>query len=99
MRLIKLLVILVLAAVIALVGYAYLGDMSPQQREIRNSIPVEGGELAPAAATPADQAEAPDAAASMETPPASEDAPEDAAETEATPAPITEEDTSEAPGD
>lgn len=101
MRLIKLLVVLVVAAVIALVGYAYLGDMKPQQREIRTAIPVQGGELAPVPAAPTATEEAVEA---PEEAPAAE-APAEAAPTEAEPAepapadPITEEDTSEAPGD
>jgi hypothetical protein len=91
MRLIKFLVVLVVAAVIALVGYAYLGDMKPQQREIRNAIPVQGGELAPAPAAPTDApAEAPAEAAAPAAEAPAADAPAD---------PITNEDTSEAPGD
>lgn len=102
MRLIKFLVVLVVAAVIALVGYAYLGDMKPQQREIRNAIPVQGGELAPAPTAPAEAAA--EAPAEAEAPPAAEaPAAEDpAAAAPAAEAPaeaITNEDTSEAPGD
>ncbi len=39
MRLWKILAVLIVLAVAALVGYAYLGDMQPQQSEIR--LPVE----------------------------------------------------------
>lgn len=42
MRLLKFLVILVLAAVIALVAFAYLGDMTAPQQEIRVPISTEG---------------------------------------------------------
>lgn len=40
MRLLKLVVVLILAALIALVGYAYFGDMEPNQKEIRQPIPL-----------------------------------------------------------
>ncbi len=99
MRLIKFLVVLVVAAVIALVGYAYLGDMEPQRREIRTAIPVQGGELAPAPAVPTEgAAEAPaePAAPAAETP---AEAPAAEAPAEAPADAITNEDTSEAPGD
>lgn len=93
MRLLKLLVVLVVAALIALVGYAYLGDMQPTQREVRDPISVQGGELAPA--VPAEgAAEAPAAEAPAAEEPAAAEAPAEPA-----PAPITGEDTSEAPGD
>lgn len=39
MRLWKILAVLIVLAVAALAGYAYLGDMEPQQSEIR--LPVE----------------------------------------------------------
>lgn len=45
MRLLKLVVVVILAAVVALVGYAYFGDMEPRQREVR--VPVT--DAAPAA--------------------------------------------------
>lgn len=51
MRLLKVLVVLILAAVIGLVGYAYLGDMQPRRVETR--VPLAGG--APADETPATQ--------------------------------------------
>lgn len=41
MRLLKILVVLILAAVIGLVAYAYLGDMEATQKEIR--VPVTSG--------------------------------------------------------
>ena len=40
MRLLKLVVVLILAALIALVGYAYFGDMDPARKEIRQPIPI-----------------------------------------------------------
>ena len=42
MRLLKLLVVLILAALIGLVGYAYLGDMEPVQKEMRSPVPLSG---------------------------------------------------------
>lgn len=47
MRLLKLVVVVILATVVALVGYAYFGDMEPRQREVR--VPVT--DSAPATAT------------------------------------------------
>lgn len=41
MRLLKILVVLILAAVLGLVAYAYLGDMEAGQTEIR--VPVTSG--------------------------------------------------------
>ena len=52
MRLLKVLVVLILAAVIGLAGYAYFGDMQPVRSEVRT--PLAG---APAA-VPAAQVEA-----------------------------------------
>lgn len=43
MRLIKVLVVLILAALIGLVGYAYFGDMSPVQREVRSPLATTQG--------------------------------------------------------
>lgn len=63
MRLIKILVVLILAAVIALLGYAYLGDMEPQRREVRDAIPITNGALAPEPATDTDETATPDAQA------------------------------------
>jgi len=51
MRLLKVLVVLILAAVIGLAGYAYFGDMEPVRSEVRSPI---GG--APAAPAPAPEA-------------------------------------------
>ncbi|SET17695.1 hypothetical protein SAMN04489858_103280 [Paracoccus homiensis] len=42
MRLLKVLVVLILAAVIGLVGYAYFGDMDPKRQEVRQPIAAEG---------------------------------------------------------
>lgn len=47
MRLLKVLMVLILAAVIGLVGYAYFGDMQPVRTEVRS--PVAG---VPAATAP-----------------------------------------------
>ncbi len=41
MRLWKVLVVLILAAVIGLVGYAYFGDMEPGRQEVRIPIAME----------------------------------------------------------
>ena len=49
MRLLKVLVVLILAAVIGLAGYAYLGDMQPVRSEVRSPIGA-----APAPAAPSD---------------------------------------------
>ncbi|WP_216033511.1 hypothetical protein [Paracoccus marinaquae] len=38
MRLIKVLVVLILAGLIGLIGYAYLGDMEPRRQEVRSPI-------------------------------------------------------------
>lgn len=38
MRLLKFVVVLVLAAMVGLTGYAYFGDMAPRQEEIR--VPI-----------------------------------------------------------
>lgn len=42
MRLIKVLVVLILAGVIGLIGYAYLGDMEPVRQEVRSPVTVGG---------------------------------------------------------
>lgn len=47
MRLLKLVVVLILAALIGIVGYAYLGDMDPVRKEVRS--PVTGGSAGPPA--------------------------------------------------
>ena len=49
MRLLKLIAFLVVAALIALVGYAYFGDMQPVRSEVRS--PIAGAPAAPAAGT------------------------------------------------
>ncbi|MDP5305968.1 hypothetical protein [Paracoccus spongiarum] len=43
MRVLKLLVVLVLAAVVGLAGYAYLGDMEPSRQEVRSPVAGAGG--------------------------------------------------------
>ena len=53
MRLLKVLVVLILAAVIGLAGYAYFGDMQPVRSEVRS--PIGGAPSTPAA--PATEAE------------------------------------------
>ena len=62
MRLLKLIAFLVVAALIALVGYAYFGDMAADSRQMR--VPVELDldlpAAAPAAASPAPAAPASD---------------------------------------
>ena len=62
MRLLKLIAFLVVAALIALVGYAYFGDMAADSRQMR--VPVELDldlpAAAPAAETPAPAAPASD---------------------------------------
>ncbi|MDO5613460.1 MAG: hypothetical protein Q4G14_09505 [Paracoccus sp. (in: a-proteobacteria)] len=42
MRLVKFLAVLLVAAALGLIGYAYLGDMEPQQQEIRQPVALEG---------------------------------------------------------
>lgn len=48
MRLLKVLVVLILAAVVGLAGYAYFGDMQPVRTEVRS--PIGGSPAAPAPA-------------------------------------------------
>lgn len=55
MRLIKVLVVLILAAVIGLVSYAYFGDMQPVRSEVR--LPI-GSAPVTTPAPPAEPAEA-----------------------------------------
>ena len=43
MRLIKVLVVLILAALFGLVGYAYFGDMQADRQEVSKPIPTMGG--------------------------------------------------------
>lgn len=42
MRLLKVLVVLILAAVIGLAGYAYFGDMQPVRTEVRSPLGLAG---------------------------------------------------------
>ena len=55
MRLIKVLAVLILAALIGLAGYAYFGDMEPVRREVRSPLSTGTGTGA-AATVPADEA-------------------------------------------
>jgi hypothetical protein len=43
MTIIKGIAILALLGALALVGYAYLGDLSPQPQEIRQPVTLNGG--------------------------------------------------------
>jgi predicted negative regulator of RcsB-dependent stress response len=43
-RLIKALVFLVVIAFLGLVGYAYLGDLSPDQSEMREPVQLDVGQ-------------------------------------------------------
>lgn len=40
-RLLKLLITLIFLAVVGLTGYAYLGDMSPEQVEVDEAVTLE----------------------------------------------------------
>lgn len=51
MRLLKVLVVLILAAVIGLAGYAYFGDMQPVRSEVRSPIGAAPAAPAPGTAT------------------------------------------------
>ncbi|WCR11918.1 hypothetical protein JHW45_06045 [Paracoccus stylophorae] len=42
MRLIKVLAVLIVAGVIGLIGYAYLGDMEPVRQEVRSPVAIGG---------------------------------------------------------
>lgn len=57
MRLLRVIIFLAVAGVIALVGYAYLGDMAADPRPIRMPVELDLGTPAPAApvAAPAAQ--------------------------------------------
>ncbi|WBU59095.1 hypothetical protein [Paracoccus albus] len=58
MRLLKLLIGLVVLGFLALVGFAYLGDMSPRQQEMRQPVALDTGAASSTAApTASDQAE------------------------------------------
>ena len=48
MRLLKILVVLIVLAFVALAGYAYLGDMGPRQQEMRKPVSQDTGTPAPA---------------------------------------------------
>lgn len=48
MRLLKILVVLIVLAFVALAGYAYLGDMGPRQQEMRKPVSLDTGAPAPA---------------------------------------------------
>ena len=66
MRLLRVVVVLALLAVAGLAAYAYLGDMTPQRREVRVPVSLTGEPL-PKSAPPA-KAEAPVDAATEATP-------------------------------
>ena len=51
MRMLKLLVVLILAGLIGLAGYAYFGDMAPTRQEVRTPLQLD----TPAAEQPAEQ--------------------------------------------
>ncbi|CAM3178933.1 hypothetical protein PANO111632_06720 [Paracoccus nototheniae] len=51
MRMLKLLVVLILAGLIGLAGYAYFGDMAPTRQEVRSPLPMDGAATS-ASATP-----------------------------------------------
>ncbi|MDO5704430.1 MAG: hypothetical protein Q4G49_05060 [Paracoccus sp. (in: a-proteobacteria)] len=42
MRLVKILAVLLVVAALGLIGYAYLGDMEPQQQEMRQPVTLGG---------------------------------------------------------
>ena len=83
MRLLKILVVLIVLAFVALAGYAYLGDMGPRQQEMRKPVSLDTG--APAPANPILIPPAGGAAATTPETPA-DTAPADGAETPAAPA-------------
>ncbi|MFV0409353.1 MAG: hypothetical protein ACK5LJ_06560 [Paracoccus sp. (in: a-proteobacteria)] len=53
----KILVVIVVFGLLALVGFAYFGDMAPRQQEMRQPVALDTG-MAPAAAPPASGASA-----------------------------------------
>lgn len=75
MRLLKFLVVIVVLALLALTGYAYLGDMAPRQQEMRQPVALDTGAPAPVAAAPAPETAPPANDAATEEP-ASENAEE-----------------------
>lgn len=83
MRLLKILVVLIVLAFVALAGYAYLGDMGPRQQEMRKPVSLDTG--APAPANPILIPPAGGATATTPETPA-DTAPADGAETPAAPA-------------
>lgn len=42
-RLLKLVVVLAVFAFVGLVGYAYLGDLTPSPKEIRQPVAIDAG--------------------------------------------------------
>ncbi|WP_086052954.1 hypothetical protein [Pseudoruegeria sp. SK021] len=42
MRLFKIILILILLAVVGMVGFAFLGDLSPQRSEVRIPVQMNG---------------------------------------------------------
>ena len=56
MRLLKVLLALAILAIAGLSGFAYLGDMTPERREMRVPITLEAGGAVAGRATPADAA-------------------------------------------
>ena len=60
MRLLKLIAFLVVAALIALVGYAYFGDMAADSRQMRVPVELDLDLPAAPAATPAPAPDTPD---------------------------------------
>lgn len=41
-RLIKLLVFLIIVGIFAIIGYAYLGDLSPNRSEVNQPVELDG---------------------------------------------------------
>lgn len=66
MRLLRVIIFLAVAGVIALVGYAYLGDMTADPRPIRVPVELDLGTAAPAPPSPAPAAQPAPAAAPEE---------------------------------
>ena len=40
-RLLKFLLVIIILAALAVIGYAYLGDLSPQQQELKEQVTIE----------------------------------------------------------
>ncbi|MGZ3216954.1 hypothetical protein [Paracoccus sp. T5] len=57
MRMLKLLVVLILAALIGLAGYAYFGDLTPTRTEVRRPLDPAAAPAATPAPAPATDAE------------------------------------------